>query len=87
MNVLPSGEKPVKTDWGEAFTELLCHTSMSYEEIQRRTIPQIEAILSNLGKHISLRMDIPFQESKIINSSSEHSVEDGMAFAAIFNGI
>ena len=87
MNVLPSGEKPVKTDWGEAFTELLCHTSMSYEDICRRTIPQIETILSKMGKHISLRLGIPFQEGKMASPSAEHSVEDGMAFAAMFNGI
>jgi len=46
-------------DWGEVFTELICHTSMGYEEICERTIPQIEVIHKNLGKHIEIKMGFP----------------------------
>lgn len=32
---------------------------MRYEEIENRTMPQIEAVLSHLGKHISLKVGMP----------------------------
>lgn len=49
--------------WAEAFTTLLSHTNISYEEICDRTIPQIEAILTRLDRHISLRTGVPFYGS------------------------
>lgn len=54
-DVSTSGE----ADWEEAYTTLLAHTSLSYEEIGNRTIPQIEAIMTHLGKHISLKIGVP----------------------------
>jgi len=46
-------------DWGEVFTELLCHTSLDYEGICERTIPQIVTIHKNLGKHIEIKIGFP----------------------------
>ena len=34
---------------------------MGYDEITERTIPQIEAILGELDKHISLKLGIPWE--------------------------
>lgn len=84
--MLPPGEKSEPTDWGEAFTTLLCHTNLSYEEICRRTIPQLEAILSRLNKHISLKLGVPMQ-SVSVDTAKEHTIEDGMAIAAMFNNL
>jgi len=61
---------------------------MSYEEICRRTIPQIEAILSRLGKHISLKIGVPLSvEEKTKEPEEEHTVEDALAFCSLFNGL
>lgn len=49
-----------ETDWADIYTTLLTHTSMSYEDIGKRSIPQLEAIMARLGKHISLKIGIPF---------------------------
>lgn len=48
-------------DWAEAYTTLISHTSMHYDEIGERTIPQLEAILGKLNKHICLKMGIPWE--------------------------
>ena len=32
---------------------------MSYEEIRERTVPQVEAILAHLDKHISIKAGVP----------------------------
>lgn len=51
----PQGDlKPEQPDWAEVVTTLLCHTSMGYEEILDRTLPQIEHIMSHMDKHIDL---------------------------------
>jgi len=46
-------------DWAEVYTDLLCHTSIPYEEIANRTIPQIDAIRSKLGKNIAIKIGMP----------------------------
>ncbi len=40
---------------------MLCHTSIGYEEVCERSIPQIEAVMGKLGKHVSLRVGIPWE--------------------------
>jgi len=67
----------------------LAHTGLSYEEIGERTVPQVESILVRIGRHICLKAGVPVGESETGNTESkeEHSVEDGMAFAALFSGI
>lgn len=88
MSLLPPGEESDPPDWGEVFTCLLCHTNMRYEEIPRRTIPQIEAILGRLGKHMSLKLGIPWEDSAPqVDKSVGCTVAERMAFAAMFDGV
>lgn len=47
-----------EADWGEVFTLLISHTNMTYDEIGNRTIPQLEAVLGRIGRHISLKLGI-----------------------------
>lgn len=86
MSLLPPGEESDPPDWGEVFTCLLCHTNMRYEEIPRRTIPQIEAILGRLGKHMSLKLGIPWEDDAPMDRSVGTTVAERMAFAAMFDG-
>lgn len=79
-------------DWARIFTTILCHTSLDYEQIKKRTIPQINAILEHLPENV--RTSCPFfggggnsGETKTSNKDEEHSTDDGMAFAAMFHGI
>lgn len=53
------GAETPKPDWAEIYSDLLCHTSLSYEEIGKRTIPQIDAIRSKLGKNIAIKIGTP----------------------------
>lgn len=46
-------------NWGEIYSRVLYHTGMAYEEIERRTIPQIMAILDGAEENISIKMGIP----------------------------
>lgn len=46
-------------DWGKIYSRVLYHTGMSYEEISRRTIPQIMAILDGAEENISIKMGMP----------------------------
>lgn len=82
-------EEKEPADWGEVFTILLAHTGLSYEEIGDRTVPQVEAILGRIGKHICLRAGVPISESEAGNAEpdEEHSVEDALAFIAQFQGL
>lgn len=74
-------------NWGKIYARVLYHTGMCYEEIGRRTIPQIMAILDGAEENISLKMGLPniFSGSNIQNNSTneEASQEDVEAF---FNG-
>jgi len=62
---------------------------MGYEEIAERTIPQVEAVMARLGRHICLKIGVPLSEkdSEGVKPREEHTVEQGMAFAALFSGI
>lgn len=73
---------------------LLAHTSMSYDDIGERTIPQLEALMKRLGRHIELKTGIPglFTGATTEPSSSttpdrEHTVDEGQQFAALFSGL
>lgn len=46
-------------DWGQIYARILFHTGMTYEEVGRRTVPQIQAILDGAGENISIKMGIP----------------------------
>ncbi len=46
-------------DWGYIYGRILYHTGMVYEEISRRTIPQIMAILDGAEENISIKLGIP----------------------------
>ena len=89
-------EKPPTPDWAEIYTDLLCHTSLSYEEISERTIPQIDAVRSKLGKNIAIKIGIPGifggALDTVPTSSPTHpdkppKLSEFMAFASAFDGI
>ena len=52
-------EKPPATDWAKIYARLLYHTGMHYEEIARRTLPQINALLEEAGENISIKIGMP----------------------------
>ncbi len=77
-------------NWGKIFPRVLYHTGICYEEIPRRTIPQILAILGGAGENISIKLGLPYKD--------EESAEQGLAneppklsqfaaFANMFSGI
>jgi hypothetical protein len=56
-------------DWGEWYAELLCHTSMRYDEIGERSLAQLNAILVRLPKHIEIKkISIPGMYGGIVNN-------------------
>jgi len=66
----------------------LVHTGLSYEEIGERTLPQIIAIMERLEKHTGLEIGIPVKtEEKPAEPVEEHTVEDALAFCALFKGL
>lgn len=71
-------------DWGKIYARVLYHTGMNYEEIARRTIPQIMAILDGAEENISIKMGLPnmFGGSNVQGNSTndEASQEDVEAF-------
>lgn len=46
-------------DWGQIYSRVLYHTGMAYEEISRRTIPQIMAILDGAEENIAIKIGMP----------------------------
>lgn len=82
------------TDWGEIFTEIVCHTNISYSEIGEMTIPALEAIMRRLGLHIDVKRtpNLGFSDSEEGEGNSKSddvygdTVEERMAFAALFSG-
>lgn len=74
-------------NWGKIYARVLYHTGMNYEEIERRTIPQIMAILDGAEENISIKMGLPnmFSGSDVQRNitNKESSQEDVEAF---FNG-
>ena len=90
-------EKVAEEDWAEIYTIFLCHTNLGYEEIERRTLPQLRAILECLPKHVKPNHTCPFfgggggEETETQESPEEpereQTVEERLAFTAMFSGI
>jgi len=51
-------------DWGQVYTFLIAHTSLTVEDISNMTIPQVEAISKNLVREIGLKLGIPIEEKE-----------------------
>jgi hypothetical protein len=47
------------TDWAKIYARLLYHTGMHYEEIAKRTLPQINALLGEADENISIKIGMP----------------------------
>jgi hypothetical protein len=66
---------------------------MHYDEIAERTIPQVEAILGKLGKHIGLRLGVPFGSGEVVSSEPINKkgkapkLSELAAFCGEFKGI
>jgi len=84
---------PKPPDWGKIYSRILYHTGMNYEEIARRTIPQIMAILDGAGENIPINMGIPglgmgtTQNESIpdIDKSKPPKLSQFANFAGMFN--
>lgn len=76
-------------DWGESFSLLLYHTSIPYEEICRRTIPQINAIQGEAGINMSMKFGLPFKDEEEEQGLAKEppKLSQFAAFANMFNGI
>lgn len=80
-------------DWGKIYSRVLYHTGMAYEEIARRTIPQIMAILDGAEENISIKMGLPniLGTSTLSptpqNNGEPPKVSQFAAIANMFNGI
>ena len=82
------------TDWGEIFTEIVCHTNISYSEIGDMTMLALEAIMTRLGLHVDVKRtpNLGFSDSEEGEGNSKSddvygdTVEERMAFAALFGG-
>lgn len=68
MKIASAEANDMEPNWADVFATFLSHTSMSYDEITERTIPQLEAIMAELGKHINLKRGITW-ETGIVSSS------------------
>jgi hypothetical protein len=65
------------------FTQILAHTSMSYEEILERTIPQISAILEHLPKHLAIKSGLPIS-TEVDTKPQTPTLQDLTAFCNLF---
>lgn len=77
-----------EVDWGDVYTTLISHTSMRYGEIGECTIPQLEAIMRMLGKHISLKLGVPWSGEPVAvkESGKAPKLSEIMAFCQQFKG-
>lgn len=88
-----SEEKSAPPDWGKIYSRVLYHTGMAYEEISRRTIPQIMAILDGAEENIPIRLGLPNTlDAKNVqgqevnqNPSKTPTLSQFMNFANAFN--
>ncbi len=82
-------EKTEPPDWGKIYARLLYHTGMYYEEIARRTIPQIMAILEGAGENISIKLGLPYKNDTEEQGLSQEppKLSQFAAFANMFSGI
>lgn len=82
-------------NWGKIYARLLYHTGMGYEEIERRTIPQIIALLNEAKENISIKIGMPGIFGGVLDNPQPASSPTGkppklsefMAFANAFNDI
>lgn len=75
-------------DWGKIYSRVLYHTGMHYEEIERRTVPQITAILDGAGENISIKLGLPTGDSQSPTTANEPpKVSQFAAMANMFSGI
>lgn len=82
-------------NWGKIYARLLYHTGMGYEEIERRTIPQIIALLNEAEENISIKIGMPGIFGGALDNSPPASsptskppkLSEFMAFANAFNDI
>lgn len=79
-------------DWGKIYSRVLYHTGMAYEEIARRTIPQLMAILDGAEENISIKMGVPNIFGGVTPSSATiidepPKVSQFAAIANMFSGL
>jgi hypothetical protein len=67
------GEKPPPTNWAKVYSTLLFHSGIHYEEIARRTLPQINALLAEAPENISIKIGMP----NIFGGVSDGSTSNG----------
>lgn|GEM_PF-1156847 len=74
-------------DWGKIYSRVLYHTGMAYEEISRRTIPQIRAILDGAEENIPIKLGFPnmFNVSTLSPTESANEPPKLSQFAAFAN--
>lgn len=72
IKLLFIGDNP-PPDWGVIYCRVLYHTGMDYEEIERRTILQINAILEGAGENLSIKLGVPYFPTP---SASEESAQE-----------
>lgn len=60
-------------DWGEFYTFLLAHTSMSVDDISNRSLPFLLAVRDNLTPHICIKAGMPYNGSDSTTDSTEHN--------------
>ena len=80
--------------WGKIYARLLFHTGMGYEEVAKRTIPQIEAILAESEENIAIKMGMAgifggaFDNPSPSSASGETpKLSEFFALTNAFNGI
>lgn len=93
------GAETPKTNWGKIYAQLMYHYKMSYDSIKKRTIPQIEALNTELPEQLQMhQLSIPgifggaldgqaVPVSEIMPASKPPKLSEFMAFADAFNGI
>lgn len=93
MTALLSKDDHKPPHWGKIYARLLYHTGMGYEEVAKRTIPQITAILTESDENIAIKMGMPGIFGGTLDTSSTPPIDTGkppklsefMAFANAFN--
>lgn len=76
-------------DWGKIYSRVLYHTGMNYEEIAKRTIPQIMAILGGAEENISIKLGLPMNgtSQSPITPHEPPKISQFSAMANMFSGI
>lgn len=89
--LLKDDKKP--PDWGVIYTRLL-NAGLDYDQIPKRTIPQIEAILGEWAYLLSIQMPNIFGSvsseqlsSSLPNDDKPPKISDFVALANMFSGI